>query len=145
MVVIRAATVEDVPQIVLNSKTADRFRMSEFIHEVDEEELHFWVSDPRSIVIVSTLASKLIGYAYGFIISPKWFFFDAFLVIPEFQNKGIGKKMYGYLRKECKRRGLQLIQGLVKETDNSSLNYWIARGFEDGCKCIWVEDWLDED
>ena len=53
--------------------------------------------------------------------------------------------MYSYLRKECKSKGVHFIQGLVKDTKNNSLNYWLNLGYEEGAKCIWVEDWLDED
>ena len=143
--IIREATSEDVPQILMSSKTSNRFRMSEFTKEIDEEEIKYWINDSRSIVLVVEIDKKVVGYAYGVIISPKWFFFDAFLVIPEFQNMGIGKKMYQYLRNNCKAKGLHFIQGLVKDSENNSLNYWLNLGYEEGAKCIWVEDWLVED
>lgn len=144
-IVIREATSEDIPQIISSSRTTNRFRMSKFTNEVDEEELRFWISDPRAIVIVAMLDSELIGYAYGFCLSSKWFFFDAFLVVPRDRRSGIGKEMYAYLREACRMRGIELIQGLVKEGDPETLDYWIDSGFEQGSKCIWVEDWLDED
>ena len=142
---IRKAILEDLPQILKSSKTSDRFRMSEYTNEVDEEEIRYWISDSRSIVLVAEIDKIIVGYAYGVTISPRWFFFDAFLVIPEFQNMGIGKKMYRYLRNKCKAQGLHFIQGLVKDSKNNSLNYWLNLGYEEGAKCIWVEDWLDED
>jgi GNAT superfamily N-acetyltransferase len=144
-IVIREATSEEIPQIISSSRTTNRFRMSEFTNEVDEEELRFWISDHRTIVIVAMLDTELIGYAYGFCLSPKWFFFDAFLIVPKARRSGIAKEMYAHLREACRVRGLELIQGLVKEGDPERLNYWINRGFEQGYKCVWVEDWLDED
>lgn len=144
-IVIREATSEDVRQIISSSRGTSRFRMSEFTNEVDEEEVRFWISDVRSIVIVATHDSGLLGYAYGFCLSPKWFFFDVFLVVPRARKSGIGKEMYAYLREACRMRGIELIQGLVKDGDPEALDYWIDSGFEQGSKCIWVEDRLDED
>lgn len=144
-VVIREATEEDISQIVSISQTTNSFRMSKFTDEIDEEELRFWISDPRSIVIVTVFDSILLGYAYGFCLSPKWFFFDAFLVASQVRRTGIGKKMYAYLRETCRLRGLQLIQGLIKKSEPKALKYWTARGFHRGSKCVWVEDWLYKD
>ena len=144
-IVIREATSEDVPQIISSSRATSCFRMSEFTNEIDEEEIRFWISDVRSIVIVATNDSGLLGYAYGFCLSPKWFFFDVFLVVPRARKSGIGKEMYAYLREACRMRGIELIQGLVKDGDSETLDYWIDSGFEQGSKCIWVEDRLYED
>ena len=58
---------------------------------------------------------------------------------------GIGKRMYQCLRNKCKAQGLHFIQGLVKDSKSSSLKYWLNLGYEEGAKCIWVEDWLDEE
>lgn len=144
-IVVREATSEDIPQIISSSRTTNRFRMSEFTNEVDEEELRFWISDHRTIVIVAMLDSELIGYAYGFCLSPKWFFFDSFLVVPKARKTGIGKEIYAYLREACEMRGIDLIQGLIKDGESESLNYWLDKGFKQGHKCVWVEDWLDKD
>ena len=143
--IIREATPEDIHQILKSSKTSDRFRMSEYTNEIDEEEIRYWINDSRSIVLVAEINKKVVGYAYGVIISPRWFFFDALLIVPEFQNMGIGKRMYQYLRNKCKEQGLHFIQGLIKDCKNNSLNYWLNLGYEEGAKCIWVEDWLEED
>jgi GNAT superfamily N-acetyltransferase len=144
--VIREAILEDVTEILSLSKADEHFQMSEFTGMHDEEELRYWISDPRSIVIVATSRSRVIGYACGFILSPKWFFFDTFLVAPEFRNRGIGTRLYEHLRKMCKRQGsLQLIQGVVKAGKGNSLRYWTGLGFEKGNRCIWVEDWLDDE
>ena len=142
---IRKAILEDLPQILKSSKRSDRFRMSQNTNEIDEEEIIYWINDSRAIVLVAEIDKKVVGYAYGVIMSPRWLFFDAFLVVPEFHNMGIGKKMYQYLRNKCKTQGLHVIQGLVKDSKNNSLNYWLNLGYEEGAKCIWVEDWLDED
>ena len=142
--VIQEATTKDIPLILSCENMTDRFKMSKFSEEIDKDELLFWVKDQRSLVIVAKLSSELVGYAYGFMLSPKWFFFDTFYVVSKFQNIGIGKRMYNYLRDICNEREIQLIQGLIKDTKKNSLDYWMNRGFEFGCKCIWVEDWLDE-
>lgn len=144
-VIFREAVIEDVPQIMAISKNIDSFRMSEFTNGVDKEELSFWISSQNAIVVIANAGSELIGYGYGFCLSPKWFFFDAFAVTSSFRGMGIGKEMYAFLRDECQLRGFDLIQGLVKNEQTSSLNYWTKLGFEEGSKCIWVEDWLDED
>ncbi len=144
--VIREAIREDVPEILSLSKAEEHFQMSEFTCTPDEEELHYWISDSRSIVIVAARRSQVIGYACGFLVSPKWLLFDTFLVAPEFRNQGVGNRLYSHLRKECKRQGtLQLIQGLVKAGEGESLEFWTGLGFEEGNRCIWVEDWLDDE
>ena len=139
------AVIEDIPRIIAISKNSDSFRMSEFTNGVDREELSFWISNQNAIVVIARIESELIGYGYGFCLSPKWFFFDAFAVTSAYRGMGIGKGMYAFLRDECQSRGFDLIQGLVKDKRTSSLNYWTKLGFEEGSKCIWVEDWLDED
>jgi len=144
-VIFREAVIEDVPQIMAISKNIDSFRMSEFTSGVDKKELAFWISSQNAIVVTANIESELIGYGYGFCLSPKWFLFDAFTVISAFRGMGIGRKMYAFLRDECQSKGFDLIQGLVKDKQASSLNYWTKLGFEEGSKCIWVEDWLDED
>ena len=95
-------------------------------------------------MIVTSVNDILVGYAYGFYISQKWFFFDAIVLLPEYRGLGIGMIMYNTLREKCKSRGIQLVQGLVTDDDRSELDYWIRQGFEPGKKCIWVEDWLEE-
>ncbi|MCP4050156.1 MAG: GNAT family N-acetyltransferase [bacterium] len=143
-VIIRKAIPADLPQILKCSKTSDRFSISEYSDGFDEDDIRFWITDSRAIVIVATNDSKLIGFAYGVAISPKWFFFDAFLIIPEFQNIGVGNKMYKYLRGLCIERKMTLIQGLVKNSTNSALGYWIKQGYTRGCDLIWVEDRLNK-
>lgn len=142
-IVLREANSNDIPQILELSKITDSFRISEHINKIDKEELIYWVFDSRSIVIVAIDQSRVIGYAYGTCISKKWFYFDAFFITPEFRNYGIGKKMYSYLRDICYELGIKLIQGLV--IDENNLRYWVALGFEEGKRCIWVEDWLNDD
>lgn len=144
-VILREAAIEDIPQIMTISKNIVSFRMSEFTNGLDKEELSFWILSQNAIVFVANTESELIGYGYGFCLSPKWFFFDTFAVTSAFRGMGIGKEMYAFLRDECQSRGFDLIQGLVKDKQTRSLNYWTKLGFEEGSKCIWVEDWLDED
>jgi len=144
VIVIREATVEDVPRMVDCSRLTDRLEMSRFTRDIDEDELRFWISDPRAIVIVAVHELELLGYAVGFCVSPTWFFFDAFVVVPDMRKRGLGRKMYAHLRRKCQSRGIELIQGLVKDGHPETLNYWKKLGFEEGHKCIWVEDWLDE-
>ncbi len=145
MPLIRMANSEDVAQILHHSKTDSHFRMSEFTNMPDEDELRFWISDPRSLVIVAVRQLEVVAYAYGFFLSPKWFFFDTILVAAGFRKRGIGERLYDRLRAECKKRGAQLIHGLVKSGEHESLDYWMGLGFEEGSRCIWVEDWLDCD
>jgi len=142
---IRNAIIGDLSQILKISETSGRFRMSEWTDKIDEEEIRFWISDARSIVLVAEFDQKIVGYACGVAMSPRWFYFDAFLVIPEFQNMGVGKKMYLHLQNKCKAQGIHVIQGLVKDGKGNSLNYWLDLGYEEGAKCIWVEDWIDEE
>ena len=143
--VLRCAKGDDIPHILALSKTTDRFDISECENEIDHDELSYWISDPRSIVIVAVLGSKIVGYAYGVCVSKKWFFFDEFLVAPEISGYGIGEKMYSYLRNACMAKNIELIQGLVIDGDEGMLKYWIDKGFKPGKKCIWVEDWLNRD
>lgn len=141
---IRIAIPENLHQILKCSKTSDRFRISDYSNGFDEDDIRFWITDSRAIVIVAAVDSKIVGFAYGVIISPKWFYFDAFLIIPEFQNMGVGAKMYKYLRDICKEKGIKLIQGLVKKTKNGALDFWIKQGYTKGSDLIWVEDRLDK-
>jgi GNAT superfamily N-acetyltransferase len=141
--VIREATLEDVGEIISSSRAASSHALSQSTNEVDEEEIQFWISDLRSLVIVGCLDSRLVAYAYGFCVSPKWFFFDALVVVARARGRGIGKHMYAYLREACRMRRVDLIQGLVKDGDPERLAYWLDRGFGQGSKCIWVEDWVN--
>lgn len=141
-IVFRKAKSNDIPQILELSKITDSFHISKYTNEVDKKELNYWISDSRSIVIVATDKSRVIGYAYGTCLSKMWFYFDSFFIATEFRKYGIGKKMYYYLRDICYKRGIELIQGLV--IDENNLRYWIALGFEKGKNCIWVEDWLND-
>ena len=143
-VAFKLARQSDVQRILRASQAAERFRISPYTWGIDEEELDFWVNDPRSIVIVAEVGDKLAGFAFGFAVSPKWFLFDTFLVTPGFRGRGVGKEMYLYLRSLCVSRGLELIQGLVTTGPKNTLGYWAARGFEEGALCKWVEDWLDD-
>jgi GNAT superfamily N-acetyltransferase len=143
-VLLRPATADDVPQILGLTPTTERFKVSTNTDGIDEDELRFWIADERSVVLVAADGSEILAYACGFCVSPKWFFFDTFLVSPRAQNSGLGKGMYAHLRGLCKQRGIELVQGLVKDGDPRALAYWTARGFEEGCRCVWVEDWLDE-
>ena len=143
--VLRCAEGDDIHYILALSRTTDRFDISECENEIDDEELSYWISDPRSIVIVAVLGSQIVGYAYGICISKKWFFFDEFLVAAEVRGCGIGDKMYTFLRKACIAQNIELIQGLVIDGDDAMLDYWIDKGFKPGKKCIWVEDWLNPD
>lgn len=142
-VVFRRARKKDVPQIIAIDNTTNCLRMSDNTQGASAEELRFWVSDHRSIFLVAAVGSKIVGYAHGLCISPEWFFFNAFVILPSVQKCGIGKKMYAILREECRNLGIELIQGLVKEDQQKSLGYWVARGYKIGCTCIWVEDWIN--
>jgi hypothetical protein len=33
----------------------------------------------------------------------------------------------------------------VKTGKGNSLRYWTRQGFEEGNRCTWVEDWLDDE
>ncbi len=146
-VLLRRANATDVNLIVLLSRATDRFSLSEETNEPDAEEMLFWIKDPRSIVLVADqlcpVKRPVVGYAYGTCVSPKWFAFEAFQVTENLQRCGIGKAMYSLLRQLCAEIGVSLIQGLVIDGPGNSLPYWIERGFEEGKKCIWVEDWLE--
>jgi GNAT superfamily N-acetyltransferase len=142
-IIIREATQRDIPQIIAISKTTDSFKMSMWSNRFGREELCFWIKDKRSLVIVTTIGSKILGYAYGFFLSSKWFYLDEFVVLPNVRGIGIGEKMYAFLREKCRLRGIQLVQGLVKEKKSRALKSLSAnRLLHKGCKCIWVEDWL---
>ena len=52
--------------------------------------------------------------------------------------------MYKYLRDICKEKGIKLIQGLVKNSGDSALGFWIKQGYTKGSDLIWVEDRLDK-
>ena len=144
-VLLRPAHEDDIAQIVDINKTTDRFQMSTYTKGASTEELQYWIGDPRSIFIVAIVDQKVLGYAHGVCFSPKWFFFDAIVIEPSSRRCGLGNHIYETLRKECKELGIELIQGLVKDDHDRALNYWTAHGFEVGCRCIWVEDWLDDE
>jgi GNAT superfamily N-acetyltransferase len=142
-IIIREATKRDIPQIIAISQTTDNFKMSRWSNRFSSQELCFWIKDNRSLVIVTTLGSKILGYTYGFFLSSKWFYLDEFVVLPNVRGIGIGEKMYAYLREKCRLRGIQLVQGLVKESKTRALKSLAAHGLlHKGSKCIWVEDWL---
>lgn|GEM_PF-7033047 len=139
------ATIGHVDGIIALSRTTSKFQVSPYTGtELDDEELTFWIEDDQSVVLVACIADVVVGYACGVAISPKWFFFDGFVVAPDLRRCGIGKLLYAYLVEICHARGLQLIQGLVKQGEDSSLEYWLERGFDVGTPCIWVEHWIDE-
>ena len=144
-ILVRPANKDDVEQIAKLNRTTDRFQMSTYTKVASPEELQYWVIDPRSIFIVASVAKNVIGYAHGVCVSPKWFFFDAIVIDPSSQRCGLGNHLYETLRKECRKLGIELIQGLVKDDHDRALEYWIARGFEVGCNCIWVEDWVEDE
>jgi hypothetical protein len=81
-VLVRPAHEDDVAQIVEMNRTTDRFQMSTYTNAASPEELLYWVGDTRSIFIVATVDKKILGYAQGVCISPRWFFFDALVVEP---------------------------------------------------------------
>lgn len=143
----RPALECDLVDIIQIAESTDKFTISDEITEIDEDEVKFWITDSRSIFVVAQYsyndAEKVVGFAYGTCISPRWFAFEAFAVHPDFRNHGVGKSMYGYLRSICKERDISLIQGLVVDGENSSLQFWINLDFEIGETCIWVEDWLE--
>jgi len=146
-VLFRPAREEDAKELLALSGTTDRFHISDDTDAPDLDELLFWMNDPRSIVLVaeeiSAARGAILAYAYGTCISPKWFAFEGFMVTPRLQRHGLGKAMYSYLRDRCSELGIDLIQGLVIDGDDNSLRYWLERGFEEGKRCVWVEDWLD--
>ena len=141
---IRYARKDDVAEIRSLYKTTDKFNVSPYA-DIDSEELYFWVSDERSIVLVSTIKNGVVGFAYGVCVSPKWFFFDSFLISPKYRRLGIGKILYSRLTEICHFLGIELIQGIVKQGNDSSLDYWLQRGFDEGDSCIWVEHWINEE
>jgi GNAT superfamily N-acetyltransferase len=142
-IIIRKAAKRDIPQIIAISRTTENFKMSRWTDKFSREELSFWIKDNRSLVLVTVHGLKILGYAYGFFLSPKWFYLDEFVLLPKFRGIGIAEKMYSYLREKCKLRGIQLVQGLVRQGKLRVLNSLAANGLlNKGCKCIWVEDWL---
>lgn len=138
------ATVDQLDEIVALSRTTPKFEVSRYTgSELDYDELAFWIEDDRSIVLVACVSNVVTGYANGVIISPKWFFFDGFLIAQEKRGYGLGQELYAYLVDICRARGVQFIQGLVTKGRDSSLEYWLRQDFEAGKVCTWVEHWIN--
>ena len=141
---IRKASINDATYIMNCVQNDEKLQMSAYTKELDRTELEFWINDLRSIVLVGCISSKIIAYAIGFILSPKWFFFDTIFISPPYRKIGIGREMYYTLREILREQKIELIQGLVRDGENNSLKYWEKHEFDIGNKCFWVEDWIDD-
>lgn len=141
---IRRARLHDSVKVLNASRTTDRFRVSGRTSSASIHELRFWTRDPRAVFLVAVAGTRLLGYAYGFLISPYWLVLDSILVLPRVRGTGLGMILYESMRDECRRLGVELMQGWVKEDAPRTIDYLVKKGFKRGCRCVWVEDWIND-
>jgi len=93
-----------------------------------------------NLVLIAQEANKIVGLLIAEIWErKKYSFFVNFVVIPEFQSKRIGTKLYEEYEKYCKKKRLRTITALVQTSNKVMHKFCEKRNFKRGHELYFYE------
>ena len=101
------------------------------------------IINDRAIFLVAEIDKEIIGYTSADVISGKMLFWVLLAVKPEFQNKGVGKRLEEEIENECKKRNLKYILGYAPKFNEKTIAFHKKNGFLIGEELVEILKVLD--
>lgn len=96
--------------------------------------------DKKLYIIVHEIEDKVTGFATYFYSSPITGHVELLAIAPEYQSKGLGKKIMEYIQNEFTHNKAQYIQLYVYPNNTKAIDFYKRLGF--GVKLRALQHWL---
>lgn len=96
--------------------------------------------DKKLHIIVYEIEGKVVGFATYFYSSPTTGHVELLAIAPDYQSKGLGKKMMEHIQNECMHNNAQYIQLYVYPSNPKAIDFYKHLGF--GVKLRAMQQWL---
>lgn len=142
-VIIRSATREDVPEILLLIKELARYEKAEDQVEVSEEELirDGFGSNPAFFCFVALIGSKVVGMALCFFKYSTWkgktLYLDDIVVHEDYRRLGVGQKLFDRVIQVAAEKKLRRLEWQVLEWNSPAIEFYKRN------KAKFDEEWIN--
>lgn len=149
-ITVRALTAEDIDTIIkINAKVRDEAKpeywqrklalyLARQDHEAIIEAANHYLSgvDPR-LAYVAEVRGRVVGFIIGEIRSwefrqPPTGWITAMVVNPDYQRKGIGRRLVAEVLDYFREKGIENVRTMVAWSDGEMLSFFTAMGFDRG-------------
>jgi GNAT superfamily N-acetyltransferase len=107
------------------------------IQQIPFDQFH---KDKKLRIIVYEIEGKIVGFATYFYSSPATGHVELLAIAPDYQSKGLGKKMMEYIQNECMHNNAQFIQLYVYPSNPKAIDFYKHLGFS--VKLRAMQQWL---
>jgi ribosomal protein S18 acetylase RimI-like enzyme len=151
---VRQATLKDMEAVLdlwqemmgYHARLDPRFRPAADGRELFREVLQEWMVDETCRILVAEDDGQVVGYIIGRLAENPAVFKQRYLghvsdicVAPDRRRTGVGRKLFGFLRKWFRGKGLTVAQLNVAALNPVSQAFWREMGFQDYMQRLWLE------
>ena len=151
---IRRARQEDLEAVLdlwlemmrYHGRLDPRFAPADNARDAFHNTMREWIGAAAKRVLVAVADGQVVGYAIGSIAeNPPILKLRHFghvsdiCVPPEWRRQGIGRRLFGALRKWFRSRGLAVVQLNVAALNPAAQAFWREMGFQDHMDRMWQE------
>ncbi|MBI2062406.1 MAG: GNAT family N-acetyltransferase [Candidatus Yanofskybacteria bacterium] len=137
---IRKAKKSDVEAIYNLGMATKEFWVSPQTKFYTKKELYNWLKNPKeNTLLIALCNNKVVGFSFTKIMSVEWAVVDTMAISLEFRGLGIGILLVKEGTKLLKKKGINLISGLVGTEHLKAIKFWKKIGYRMGKKFFWME------
>lgn len=142
--IIRKATIDDFCMVYTLGKSTPELKVSASEEFMDEDELKWSLNQPYGIFLIAEEKKHFIGFIYASIRDierpyPDKYACIVYLVVhPDWQRKGIGKKLYEKCIKELKTRKITYVYAWANPT-SGIIPFLKKQGLKKGHPYVWMD------
>ena len=143
-IVVRSATLADLPAILAMGQGDDAFTVSDRIRFYEKAELEEWIASPKdNILLVANSSSDLAGFLFCKIMSYHWAMLDNFYIHPSFRGQNCDGFLMEELAIRLRQRGISYLTTLTAHDQPALARYIKRHGFRTANLYEWNELFLD--
>ena len=124
------------------SKIKD-FQVSKKILFYELKEIKYWVENPKDNLLYGIFdKDECVGFCFSKIISNHWALIDNFYICEEYRFKKIGSLLQKHVETILKKRKIEYISRVTKETNKSMQKFLIKNKYIQQEKYVWFDKFL---
>ena len=151
---IRRARQEDLETLLdlwlemmsYHGRLDPRFAPEDNARDAFRDTMREWIGATARRVLVAVADGQVVGYTIGSIVENPPIFklrhyghVSDMCVAPEWRGQGMGRRLFGGLRKWFRSRGLAVVQLNVAALNPAAQAFWREMGFQDYVDRLWTD------
>ena len=141
---IRKAALEDFDELYRIGKNTAELKVSATEKFMDADEFQWCIKNPDGVFLLAEVKGRIAGFICANtkdkeILKNKYACLVYLTVLPQFQGRGVGKKLYAECEKKLKAMGMTHVYSWANVEGGKIMEFMRKQGFREGHRYAWMD------